>query len=180
MPVIKRYPNRKLYDTEAKRYVTLEDIAALIRQRQEVRVVDHASGEDVTTVTLTQIILDYERRRQDFIPATVLAGLIQAGGETVASLRRSLALPLDLARHADEEIERRLQTLARRGELAAEEALRLTSQLLAAQPQTGDGDRPGDEEIEQALARLGLPTRRDIERLARQIDELAAKLDETR
>ncbi len=177
MPLVKRYPNRKLYDTEAKRYVTLEEIAAMIRQRQDVRVMDHASGEDVTTVTLTQIILDYERRRQDFLPATLLAGLIQAGGETVASLRRSLALPLDLARHVDEEIERRLQMLARRGELAAEEALRLTNQLLAARPRTGDGDWPGDKEVEQALARYGLPTRQDIEHLAQQIDELVAKLE---
>ena len=45
MPIVKRYPNRKLYDTEAKQYVTLEGIAELIRQGQEVHVVDNATGE---------------------------------------------------------------------------------------------------------------------------------------
>ncbi|MGD8735253.1 MAG: polyhydroxyalkanoate synthesis regulator DNA-binding domain-containing protein, partial [Anaerolineae bacterium] len=55
MTRIKRYPNRKLYDTEAKQYITLEGIAALIRQGNEVQVIDHATGEDLTALTLTQI-----------------------------------------------------------------------------------------------------------------------------
>ena len=50
MPVIKRYPNRKLYDTDAKRYVTLNEIAGLIRAGEEVVVTDHASDEDLTAV----------------------------------------------------------------------------------------------------------------------------------
>ena len=54
MLVIKRYPNRKLYDTEAKRYITLDGIAELIRQGAEVRVIDHTTDEDLTAVTLTQ------------------------------------------------------------------------------------------------------------------------------
>jgi polyhydroxyalkanoate synthesis repressor PhaR len=57
MPLIKRYPNRKLYDTEAKSYITLEGVAALIRNGEDVQVIDHESGEDLTTLTLTQIIL---------------------------------------------------------------------------------------------------------------------------
>jgi polyhydroxyalkanoate synthesis repressor PhaR len=105
MPVIKRYPNRKLYDTEAKQYITLLGIGSLIREGREVQVVDHASGEDLTCVTLTQVIFELERKRTGFLPQAVLTGLIQAGGETLGSLRRSLAFPLGLARHVDEEIE---------------------------------------------------------------------------
>ena len=63
MPLIKRYPNRKLYDTEAKAYITLEQIAYLIREGQEDHVVDHASREDLTALTLTQVILEQERKR---------------------------------------------------------------------------------------------------------------------
>ena len=51
MLVIKRYPNRKLYDTTAKQYITLEGIAARIRDGEEVQIVDHATGEDLTTLT---------------------------------------------------------------------------------------------------------------------------------
>ena len=53
MPLIKRYPNRKLYDTEAKQYVTLEQIAELIRSGKDVQVIDHESGEDLTALTLS-------------------------------------------------------------------------------------------------------------------------------
>jgi len=52
--LIKRYGSRKLYDTEESRYVLLEDIAAWIRQGQEVRVIDNKSAEDVTAQTLTR------------------------------------------------------------------------------------------------------------------------------
>ena len=54
--LIKRYESRKLYDTEESRYVSLDEISGWIRQGQEVKVVDNASGADVTSQTLTQII----------------------------------------------------------------------------------------------------------------------------
>jgi polyhydroxyalkanoate synthesis repressor PhaR len=103
MPVIKRYPNRKLYDTEAKQYITLEGIGALIREGKEVRVVDHTSGEDLTTLTLAQVILELERKRTGFLPQGVLTGLIRAGGDALGSLRRSLAFPLERAHLMDKE-----------------------------------------------------------------------------
>ena len=52
MPVIKRYPNRKLYDTDAKRYITLNEIATIIRAGGEVVVMDHATDEDLTVGSL--------------------------------------------------------------------------------------------------------------------------------
>jgi polyhydroxyalkanoate synthesis repressor PhaR len=54
--VIKRYSNRKLYDPQASRYVTLEELAAMIRGGREISVVDVATGEDLTSVVLAQII----------------------------------------------------------------------------------------------------------------------------
>ena len=81
MRLIKRYPNRKLYDTEDKMYVTLNGIAELIRDGHDVQVVDHTSGEDLTAVTLTQIIFEQEKRQSGFLPRSVLTGLVQAGGE---------------------------------------------------------------------------------------------------
>ena len=62
--VIKRYSNRKLYDTQESRYVTLEEIEEMIRAGREISVVDAASGEDLTSVTLTQIILENERNHR--------------------------------------------------------------------------------------------------------------------
>ncbi len=67
MVVIKRYPNRKLYDTIAKQYITLDGVAELVRQGSEIKVVDHASGEDLTAFTLTQIILEQEKKRMGYL-----------------------------------------------------------------------------------------------------------------
>jgi polyhydroxyalkanoate synthesis repressor PhaR len=183
MPVIKRYPNRKLYDTEAKQYVTLDGIATLIRQRQEVQVVDYATGEDLTAVTLTQIIFEQEKKRSGFLPQTLLTSLVQAGGDTMSSLRRTLASSLDLARHVDEEIEQRLQSLISRGELAAEEGRRLRAKLLVPSPQSAEmpktmGEYLEPARLEQALEEHGVPSHDDLQRIQDQLDILARKLDE--
>lgn len=178
MPVVKRYPNRKLYDTEAKRYITLDGIAALIRQGQEVAVVDHTTGEDLTAVTLTQIIFEQEKKRSGFLPESVLTGLIQAGGDTLSSLRRNLASPLDLARHVDEEIEQRLQALISRGELAAEEGRRLRDKLLAASQRQLQASWPSGEDLEEKLAAQGIPTHDDLQQILEQLEALRVKLDD--
>jgi polyhydroxyalkanoate synthesis repressor PhaR len=80
--LIKRYPNRKLYNMQSRGYVRLESVADLIRQGHEIQVIDHASGEDLTAVILSQIILEQEKKQAGSAPRAVLAGLVQAGGQT--------------------------------------------------------------------------------------------------
>ncbi len=171
MPIVKRYPNRKLYNTEAKQYVTLEGIADLIRQGQEVHVLDHATGEDLTTVTLTQIVFEQEKKESGFVPRSVLKGLIEAGGNTLSALQRSLAVPLGLWGQVDEEIARRLEALVTRGELTQEEGARLRDQLL-----TEGRPWPTEQAVQQALVNRGVPTRDEFQRLADQIEKLTAQL----
>jgi len=170
MAVIKRYPNRKLYDTEAKKYITLDGIAALIRDGEEVQVVDHTTGEDLTALTLSQIIFEQEKKGGGFLPKSVLTSLVQAGGDTVNTLRRGLTAPLDLFRQVDDEIDRRLQSLISRGELAKEEGLRLRHKLLHHEPDA-------DEEIKRILAAHCIPQKEEIQKLNEQIEILAAKLE---
>lgn len=175
MRVIKRYPNRKLYDTEAKEYVTLSGIAELIRDGHEIQVVDHTTGEDLTAVTLTQIIFEQEKKQSGFLPRSVLTGLIQAGGEKLSTLRHTLASPLDLFHQVDEEIDRRVRTLIRRGELEEKEGLKLRDQLLA------EGDARFAElteaELEKALIKRGVPTKEEWEQLEERLETLVEKLD---
>src|SRR4030095_16109948 len=77
--VIKRYSNRKLYDTQESRYVTLEEIEEMIRTGREIAVVDAATGEDLTSVTLAQIILENERNHRAALPTAFLHQLIKHG-----------------------------------------------------------------------------------------------------
>lgn len=79
MPLIKRYPNRKLYDTEARAYVSLEQIAEMIRRGGEVQVMDHATGADLTVVILSQIIVEQARDGRGDLSAAALTALIRAG-----------------------------------------------------------------------------------------------------
>jgi polyhydroxyalkanoate synthesis repressor PhaR len=83
--LIKRYESRKLYDTEESRYVSLDEIANWIRQGQEVRVVDNATGGDVTSQTLTQIILDEGRRGTSFLPSELLHDLVRVGERAMSN-----------------------------------------------------------------------------------------------
>lgn len=83
--LIKRYESRKLYDTEESRYVSLDEISGWIRQGQEVKVVDNATGGDVTSQTLTQIILDEGRRGTSSLPSELLHDLVRMGERAVSS-----------------------------------------------------------------------------------------------
>ena len=81
---IKRYSNRKLYDTRDSRYVTLDQISDMIRQGEDVKVVDNGSKEDLTSVTLAQIIFEEEKRKKSFLPLAALRKVIQTGGESLS------------------------------------------------------------------------------------------------
>lgn len=84
--VVKRYANRKLYDTTTSRYVALDDIAALIRSGEEVEVTDNETGADLTAVTLAQIILEEERRHKDLRSLAVLRELVRYGGDAISNV----------------------------------------------------------------------------------------------
>jgi polyhydroxyalkanoate synthesis repressor PhaR len=81
--VIKKYANRRLYDTTHSRYVNLEDVARLVREGRSVRVVDAASGDDLTRVVLTQIILEDARSEEGGLPLELLRRLVAASDESM-------------------------------------------------------------------------------------------------
>ncbi len=83
--VVKRYANRKLYDTERSRYVTLEQIAELIRTGEDIKIVDNNSKEDLTAITLAQIIFE-EEKRSSFLPLGALRNIIQSSGTSLSQL----------------------------------------------------------------------------------------------
>ncbi|MFH1131059.1 MAG: polyhydroxyalkanoate synthesis regulator DNA-binding domain-containing protein [Pseudomonadota bacterium] len=81
--IVKRYANRKLYDTTNSQYVTLDQIAEMIRKGEDVKVVDNSSKEDLTSVTLAQIVFEEEKRQRSFLPLSALRKVIQSGGESL-------------------------------------------------------------------------------------------------
>lgn len=178
MIIIKRYPNRKLYNTEAKQYVTLDGIAELIREGEEIQILDHATGDDLTAVTLTQIIFEQEKKQAGFLPRSVLTGLVQSGGQTLSSLRRTLASPLDLFHQVDQEIARRIELLVDQGELSQEEGQEIEDKLVQAGRRPEGATAPSEAELERVLSRRGIPSRDELEQLNTRLDELVAKIDQ--
>jgi polyhydroxyalkanoate synthesis repressor PhaR len=163
MPLIKRYPNRKLYDTEAKRYVTLQDLRRLIQAGQEVHVVDYENGEDLTNLTLTQVILEQEKRSaSELIPRFLLTSIIRASGDRLSQVRRSLGGGGEAG--AEES-----GTVAEQADTAIEQGQQMVDQVQAL--------LRIDERIADVLHLLNVPSARDMQQLQARIDALAAKLE---
>ena len=167
MPLIKRYPNRKLYDTEAKRYVTLQDVTRLIQGGQEVQVVDYESGEDLTNLTLTQIILEQEKRSASgLIPRFLLTSMIRAGGDRLHQMRRSLGAS---GESGLDESAKESKTVTEQADTAIEQGQQMVDQVQAL--------LKFDERIADVLHLLNVPSARDLHQLQVRIDELSAKLE---
>ena len=95
--IIKKYPNRRLYDTELSHYITLADVRALVMERADFRVVDAANDADITRSILLQIMLEEESGGEPLFSATMLAQIIRFYGGTVQGLfARYLESSLDL------------------------------------------------------------------------------------
>jgi len=88
--LIKRYGNRKMYDTRESRYVTLDNIAELVRGGEDLRIVDNGSGEDLTAVTFAQVIFEEAKRSSGFLGLGVLRRIIQQGGAAVQEIVNSV------------------------------------------------------------------------------------------
>jgi len=118
--LIKKYANRKLYDTRTSRYITLEEIAELVRDGHEIRVVDRDNGRDLTQVTLSQIVLSQEKRGP--------ARLVDAGGDALYEggqalldyVRKTLNVPSELR----VQMERRRENIEEKADEAIVRALR--------------------------------------------------------
>src|SRR3990167_3506466 len=84
--IIKRYQNRKLYDTRHSCYVTLDDIAHMVKQGEEIKVIDNKTKDDITSVTFAQIIFEEEKKKKQVLPLSAFKKIIQSSGEHIGDL----------------------------------------------------------------------------------------------
>lgn len=81
--LLKKYANRRIYDTSRSLFITIEQVAGLVREGHSLRVVDAKSGEDVTAFILTQVILDVARKKDTLLPIPVLHMIIRFGDDVL-------------------------------------------------------------------------------------------------
>jgi polyhydroxyalkanoate synthesis repressor PhaR len=159
--VIKRYTNRKLYDTVESRYVTLDEIAAMIKDGVEVRIVDNRTKEDLTSVTLAQIIFEEEKKKNQ-MPLAVLREIIRHPGESISGFIQKEVTPRVAS--IREEAEQRLDKLLGREDKRADEA---------AAPEQKEGEQPPGAPAKASLspAELLKASQRAFEEWQQKIDE---------
>jgi len=197
--LIKRYANRKLYNTDTSRYITLKGIAKLLDEGDEVRVVDNETGEDITQIALSQILVDNKRSKED--PSdTLLSQILSRGGDALyGAIRKSV----DDATEGIGDFQDRFRQLVGqvdptgrhgRGGLGFGWDRRHDDSdrgSASSSRSTGDAERNGNsvphagastseldeivrKAVEQALEAHDVPRRREIEALGRSLDRVAA------
>ena len=160
--LIKRYANRKLYNTETSRYITLKGIAELLEQDQEVKVIDNETGEDITSVTLSQILVDTERGGRS-VPNNLLSELFTKGGDAIYDALRK---GVDDASEGIEEFQRNVRRVINRPD---------------GKEWVAFGGPDFEKVVQRALERvakvLDTPRRSDIEALNRNLERVAEALE---
>ncbi len=143
--LIKKYANRKLYDTQTSRYITLDGISELVRDGRDIQVLDRESGRDLTPLILSQIVMSEEKRGGGTEDATGGERIQERGQALIDYVRRTLSVPAAIV---GGEVGRRKDDFEELVEAA----------------------------VEQAMQRLSIPSRRDIETLNERLDRLDRRL----
>ncbi|MEZ4366122.1 MAG: polyhydroxyalkanoate synthesis regulator DNA-binding domain-containing protein [Kofleriaceae bacterium] len=184
--IIKRYANRKLYDTQHSRYVTLEQISEMIRVGDDVKIVDNKTKEDLTTVTLAQIIFEEEKKQRSFMPLGAMRSIIQNGGEWFAEAQRKVQSMLPGKRRDDAAPTIEVEPVAPPPEaegtaLRKREGIAALREWVQSSKSTLDTwQRRLDERIRGAIEGMSplSGVNKDVKALADRIAELETKLEQ--
>ncbi len=171
MNLIKKYANRKLYHTNQKQYITLDGIARLVQDGEAVRILDNETGDDITSSILAQVVLQARGRSAPQLPTTLLTGMIQLGGDTLANLRRTLFDSLGGIYLIETEIGRRVDSLVGEEKISADEAVRWRQLLLSSMFTEGAPNHMSTQNVD-------MPSRNDVVRLHSQVDALASIVEQ--
>jgi polyhydroxyalkanoate synthesis repressor PhaR len=159
--LVKRYGNRKLYDTSESRYVTLEEIGRWVKAGEEVRILENDTGEDLTAVTFAQIILEEERRKSGLLSLRMLREIIQHGEAALQGLAGTVDRGMEVIRSAPERAGRRVleltQVADRLGQLqrVVDETLRRSVERVTTIPAFAKEIRRIERSIRALEARIG-------------------------
>jgi polyhydroxyalkanoate synthesis repressor PhaR len=164
--IIKRYANRKLYDTEQSTYVTLDEIEQMVKDGEEIRIIDNASKDDITHITLAHIIFEQEKSNKGKLPISALRGIIQSGEEFIQKIQS----PVNQFR--DE--------FKKRAEVVGEGGKALRDFIDTTQKSIDDMQHRMDERLRDAVDQLThIPEmRRDTQQLEAKVERLETRMRE--
>ena len=178
MHKIKRYANRKLYDTKSKKYITLDKIAKLLKAGEEISVLDNKTGEDITAATVSQILARAKKGQADNGASNVMIQLLRKGPGTLVDYGKKYVSLWDRAlTMADEEIDRLVERLVKEKEITPSEGSRLKKDMLnrADDLKKWIAEKI-DQRVNEALDLMNLASKEKVSQLTGKIDKLTRKV----
>ena len=195
--IIKKYANRRLYNTDTSAYITLEDLACIVKKGDDFIVYDAKSGEDITRSVLTQIIFEQEGKNgQSLLPISFLRQLIRFYGDSMQMLVPSY-LEFTIGKLVNEQAKFRekfaknfgsslttpvfgsIEELARKNMVMFEQALAMFSPFgNPLQTQSGKPvDKPAGESPEESAEQASQTAKSDLDEMKRQLDQLQKQIE---
>ena len=179
--IIKKYSNRKLYDTKEKKYVNLSEVSRLIREGAEVKVIDNKTKEDITSLVLAQIIVEQEKTKKIMLPSILSPlKLLKKGGEEMLNLSKKMLLAgigtLSLTKEKANKI---AEDLIKRGELSQSESKEFVIDIMDKAEK--EKDRLIEKikpEIDKSLEKMNFASKKCVDNLEKKIDDLVNKIDQ--
>jgi polyhydroxyalkanoate synthesis repressor PhaR len=178
MRTIKKYANRKLYDTEAKQYISMDGLTELIRSGEEIEVIDNTSGEDITVSVLSQLLARQSGQRADGLSAGTLVELLRRGGGTLAEVaRKSFTFGHSALHLAEDELDKVAGLLSGGVEMSEEEGRKLKGEI---QAYAGMFKQWTSEKIDQrindVMEKLKIATRERADALDMRLNQLERRI----
>lgn len=179
--VIKKYQNRKLYDTQDSRYITLDDISGMVRENTEVKVIDNKSKNDVTSVIFAQILVEQEKASRSNLPPTLLRDLIRKGKGSISDfMHRYVVLNTGSEKDRKAEAQKYVDQLVTEGALNKTEARVLLKEVINEDPIQKEFDSQIGKQISSTVKNLtnldNIETH--ITSLNQKINQLETKLSQ--
>ena len=178
MRTIKKYANRKLYDTEGKQYISMDGLTELIRSGEEIEVIDNTSGEDITVSVLSQLLARQSGQRGDGLSAGTLVELLRRGGGTLAEVaRKSFTFGHSALHLAEDELDKVAGLVAGGVEMSEEEGRKLKDEI---QSYAGMFKQWTSEKIDQrvndVMEKLKIATRQRADALDMRLNQLERRI----
>jgi len=180
MHKIKRYANRKLYDTIDKKYITLTQLTAMIKEGVEIYVIDNQTGEDITASVLAKMIAHGDKEAGENLSAGALMRFIRKGGDTVADYAKKYTSIWQSALSlAEDETDKLVNKLVKDRELSKSEGRNLKKEIISYTDNLKSWiGTTIDKRIKEILGVMNLADRQHIVQLTDTIDALSEKVEE--
>jgi polyhydroxyalkanoate synthesis repressor PhaR len=178
MHLIKKYANRKMYDTHDKCYVSMDELSALIKQGVEVQIIDNPTGEDITAPIVSQLIGRDNKEKDQAVSSQLLMQLLRKGGGTLTDYaKKYVSLWQGAFNMAEDEVTSLVNRLVKNKELSIAEAGKLKNEIITYSASLKSWISESiDKRVSEVLQAMNLATVDQINALSKKVNALTKKV----